>query len=211
MLEVGYDWGVNARVFWIEDRIKASAFASVADSPHLNPLLRTPVRSSWRLVRLGSPQGERKGRAYFARTPPTSFFELRKTQRRPSRGAYICFCETNPIFTGDKTAANQQHYRVLYNKISGKQFGFVFQNEPNCHGKTASGVSSDSALGGVLGSSSTKNGVVCKKMKSPEGRLLWSFERFLRSCDSGALSVMSGESVAAIHRFLTQLQGPYHD
>jgi len=49
-------------------------------------------------------------------------------------GAYIRFCETNPIYFAWKTGANTQGYKVFEIGNVVKKFGFVLENEPNLWG-----------------------------------------------------------------------------
>jgi hypothetical protein len=76
------------------------------NSPHPNPLLRTPVRSSWPLVQLGSPQGERRYPVTMrwqgdgVRGGQGRLFISGERDRKNTR-----FCETNrigfgPVFYG---------------------------------------------------------------------------------------------------------------
>src|SRR5260221_9459918 len=72
------------------------------DTPYLNPLLRTPVRSSWRLRRFGTPhlnplpQGERKRNPRSPRLPPSP--ELWRTSRRDKTPLYVSAKRTHFIF-----------------------------------------------------------------------------------------------------------------
>ena len=59
---------------------------------------------------------------------------LREATRKGNRGAYICFCETNPPISGAKTRFIYQDSNGLRRKNSDKNGGFVLENEPTGRG-----------------------------------------------------------------------------
>ena len=119
----------------------------------------------------------------------------KRTHRRGILVGFGCADSTNTGRLPQTTAASRRLGSVglgFQNEPTGRGFGGVWLPQTlHC------GVSSDSAL--------MKSDLLSRESKPPEGGRLWFFVRFVRSCDSAALSVVSARRWRRSTDFETQL------
>ena len=93
--------GFLRRVYVAGIRRRTSCYGAtrVGNTPHVNPLLRTPVRSSWRLpyTTTGLPQKYRMRRVVRLRSVQLGSVWLGSPRGERWGRKNMCFCETNPI------------------------------------------------------------------------------------------------------------------